>query len=55
MIDQEMIQRWASAWKEFGPGLERIRLREVRKKDTLLSLRLLARASNQARSTQPDF
>ena len=47
-----MLQRWARTWKEFGPELEKIRLREVREEDNLLSLKLLARAFNHATSTQ---
>ena len=37
-------RQWARTWKEFGPELEKIRLREVRDEDNLLSLQLLARA-----------
>ena len=48
-----MNRRWAQTWKEYGPELERIRLREVRVEDNLLSLRMLARAFNHATSTQP--
>ena len=48
-----MNRRWAQTWKEYGPELEKIRLREVRVEDNLLSLRLLARAFNYATSTQP--
>ena len=48
-----MIRRWVRTWKEVGPELERIRLREVRDEDNLLSLKLLARAFNHATSTQP--
>jgi hypothetical protein len=53
MTEQEMIQRWVDTWKEAGPELELIRLREVREQDNLLSLRLLARAFNHATSSQP--
>jgi hypothetical protein len=53
MTEEETIRRWARTWKEFGPELERIRLREVRDEDNLLSLRLLARAFNHATSTHP--
>lgn len=48
-----MIRKWVDAWKEAGPELERIRLREVREEDTLESLRLLARAFNHATSSCP--
>ena len=48
-----MIQRWAQIWKEASPELEKIRLREVRDEDNLLSLQLLARAFNHATRTQP--
>ena len=53
MTEREMIRRWAQTWKEAGPELEQIRLREVRDEDNLRSLKLLARAFNQATSTQP--
>ena len=48
-----MIRKWVDAWKEAGPELERIRLREVRDEDNLLSLQLLAPAFEQAAQTQP--
>lgn len=53
MTEKALIQRWAQTWKNAGPELERIRLREVRDEDNLLSLKLLARAFNHATSTQP--
>jgi hypothetical protein len=53
MTEQELTRRWAQTWKQFGPELELIRLREVRDEDNLLSLQLLARAFNQATSAQP--
>ncbi|MFN0102379.1 MAG: hypothetical protein ACKV2U_09865 [Bryobacteraceae bacterium] len=53
MTEQEMIRRWVQTWKEFGPELEKIRLREVREEDNLLSLRLLAPAFDHASRTQP--
>jgi hypothetical protein len=53
MTENEMIRRWAQTWKEFGPELEKIRLREVRDEDNLLSLRLLAPAFDHAASTHP--
>ncbi|MEO8596207.1 MAG: hypothetical protein ABI759_23005 [Candidatus Solibacter sp.] len=53
MTEAEMIRRWVETWKEAGPELERIRLREVRDEDQLLSLGQLARAFNHATSTQP--
>ena len=53
MTERETIQQWVRTWKEFGPELERIRLREVRDEDNLLSLRLLAPMFNHATSTQP--
>jgi hypothetical protein len=53
MTEEETIRRWAQTWKAAGPELERIRLREARDEDNLLSLRLLARAFNYATSTQP--
>lgn len=48
-----MVRLWAQTWKKAGPELEKIRLREVRDEDNLLSLQLLARAFNHATSTQP--
>lgn len=53
MTEKEMIQRWVQTWKEAGPELERIRLREVRDEDNLLSLQLLAPAFEHALRTQP--
>ena len=53
MTEKEALRRWAQTWKLFGPELERIRLRELRDEDNRLSLQLLARAFNQATSTQP--
>ena len=49
MQDAEMIRRWVQTWKEAGPELERIRLREVRDNDQLVALSQLARATR----TQP--
>jgi hypothetical protein len=55
MTEREMMERWVRTWKEAGPELERIRLREVRDADNLLSLRMLARAFNYGtRTTLPD-
>ena len=55
MTERDMIRQWAQTWKQVGPELETIRLREVHDEDNLLSLQLLARAFNQATSThQPD-
>lgn len=53
MTVKEMNLRWAQTWKIAGPELERIRLREVRDEDNLLSLRLLAPAFELAVRTQP--
>jgi hypothetical protein len=53
MTEKDMVRRWAQTWKQFGPELEVIRLREVHNADNLLSLKLLARAFNQATSEQP--
>ena len=53
MTEADMVRRWAKTWKEYGPELEKIRLRDVRDADNLLSLKLLARAFNQATSQQP--
>jgi hypothetical protein len=52
MTEKDAIRRWAQTWKEFGPELEKMRLREVRDQNNLLSLRTLARAFNHATSTQ---
>jgi hypothetical protein len=48
MTEKDANRRWAQTWKEFGPELEKMRLREVRDEDNLLSLRLLARAFKHA-------
>jgi hypothetical protein len=53
MTEKEAIRQWAQTWKEFGPELEKMRLREVRDEDNMLSLRLLARAFNHATTAQP--
>jgi hypothetical protein len=53
MTEKEMIRRWAQTWKEAGPELERIRLREVRDQDNLLALEQLADAFDHATRTQP--
>ena len=53
MTEKEMIRRWVQTWKEVGPELEKIRLREVRDEDNLLSLKLLAPAFEHAARTQP--
>ena len=46
----------AQTWKQAGPELEKIRLREVRDEDNLLSLQLLAPAFNHAtRTSVPDL
>jgi hypothetical protein len=51
MTEKDAVRQWAQTWKEFGPELERMRLEDVRDEDNLLSLRLLARAFNQATRT----
>ena len=53
MTEKEQIRLWAQTWKEAGPELEKIRLREVRDEDNQLSLRLLEPAFNHAARTQP--
>ncbi|MFN7933840.1 MAG: hypothetical protein U0R19_10955 [Bryobacteraceae bacterium] len=53
MTEREQIQRWVQTWKDAGPELERIRLRELREEDNLLSLQMLARAFNHATRTHP--
>ena len=37
MTEKEAIRRWAQIWKELGPELEKIHLREVRD-ETICSL-----------------
>ena len=55
MTGRDAIRQWTRIWVEASPELERIRLREVRDEDHLLSLRLLAVAFNQAtRAALPD-
>ena len=53
MTVEEMNRRWAQTWKDAGPELERIRLREVRDEDNLLSLQLLAPAFELALRMEP--
>ena len=53
MTVEEMNRRWAQTWKDAGPELERIRLREVREEDNLLSLQLLAPAFELALRMEP--
>ena len=53
MTEKAAIRQWAQTWKDAGPELEKIRLREMRDEDNRLSLQLLARAFNHATSTQP--
>ena len=53
MTEKEMLRLWARTWKEAGPELERIRLREVRDQDNLLPLALLAPAFELALRTHP--
>ena len=48
-----MIRRWVQTWKDAGPELERIRLRDVRDEDQMQALSQLARAFNHATRTQP--
>jgi len=53
MTEKDMVRRWAQTWKVYGPELEKIRLRQVRDADNLLSLQLLSRAFNQETSKHP--
>ena len=48
-----MMRRWVETWKEAGPELEAIRLREVREADNLKVLAMLEGAFNQALRTMP--
>lgn len=55
MTEREAVRKWAQTWKEYGPELEKIRLREARDEDNLLSLKLLTPAFEQAaRASPPD-
>ncbi len=55
MSEKEMVRSWVRTWMEAGPELEKIRLREVRDEDNLLSLQLLAPAFEHALRTHfPD-
>lgn len=50
-----MMRKWVETWKQAGPELEKIRLREVRDEDNRLSLQILESAFNLAAKTeQPD-
>jgi hypothetical protein len=53
MTEREKAQLWVQTWKDAGPELEKIRLREARDQDNLLTLRLLAPAFEHAIRTQP--
>lgn len=53
MTEQEMMRAWVQAWKDAGPELEKIRLREVRDADNLLVLQQLAPMFNHATSSMP--
>ena len=51
VTEKEMAALWVKTWQEYGPELERIRLREVREEDNRLSLQMLAPAFEHARLT----
>jgi hypothetical protein len=51
--DREMMRRWVQTWKEAGPELEAIRVREVREADNLKVLAMLEGAFNHALRTLP--
>jgi hypothetical protein len=53
MTEAERIREWVWTWKQYGPELELIRLRDVRDGDQTLSLKQLARAFNHATRTLP--
>lgn len=53
MTESEMIRKWVQTWKEAGPVLELIRLREVRDADNLLTLQLLEPAFEQSVRCNP--
>ncbi len=48
-----MMRRWVQTWKEAGPELEAIRVREVREADNLKVLAMLEGAFNHALRTLP--
>jgi hypothetical protein len=55
MTEKEMVRLWVQTWKDAGPELEKIRLREARDQDNRLTLKLLAPAFEHAVRTQhPD-
>jgi hypothetical protein len=47
------IRRWVETWQEYGPELERIRLRVAREEDKQVSIQQLAGAFNYATRTHP--
>jgi hypothetical protein len=53
MDDREAMRRWVETWKEAGPALEAIRLREIRDADNLQVLAALECAFNQALAALP--
>ncbi|HEY1336642.1 MAG TPA: hypothetical protein VGF59_03990, partial [Bryobacteraceae bacterium] len=53
MTDREAMALWVKTWKEAGPLLEEIRLREVRDADNAADLAALASAFNQGLRDAP--
>jgi len=53
MDQDETIGRWVRTWKDAGPELEAIRLREIRETDNLKVLAMLEGAFNHALRTMP--
>jgi len=52
MTEKEKARQWVQTWQEYEPALEKIRLREVRAADNVLSLRLLARSIKRTVKTR---
>jgi len=48
MDEQEQIRRWVAIWKQAGPELEAIRLREIQEADNLKVLESLESSFNYA-------
>ena len=53
MDECEAMRRWVETWKEAGPELEAIRLKELREADNLQVLAVLEGAFNHALRTLP--
>jgi len=53
MDEREALRRWVENWKQLGPILEEIHLKEVEKLDTLETLAALEGAFNYALRALP--